>query len=131
MAENEERINAVIASNLVRLLRSSNRTQLELAEFLGVTQAAISNWCNGVKMPRMDKIDLICEFFGVKRSQLMSLDAPSSSVSSGMVLDPDEQHLFDLYRGLNNLGRSRLIEYAEDIAGNAKYKKSDSAEMAV
>ena len=131
MAEYEERINTVIASNLVRLLKNSNRTQLELAEYLGVTQAAISNWCNGVKMPRMDKIDLICKFFGVRRSQLMGLDEASSSVSSGMVLDPDEQHLFDLYRGMNSLGRSRLIEYAEDIAGNDKYKKSDSASVAV
>jgi transcriptional regulator with XRE-family HTH domain len=71
MSESEERITSIIANNLVRLLKDKNRTQLELAEYLGVTQATISNWCNGIKMPRMDKIDLICEFFNIKRSDLM------------------------------------------------------------
>lgn len=67
----QERINSTIANNLVCLLKDKNRTQLELAEHLGVTQATVSNWCNGIKMPRIEKIDLICEFFDIKRSDLI------------------------------------------------------------
>ena len=77
MPENEIKLNRIIADNITLLMRMKNRTQLELAEYLGVTQATVSNWCNGVKMPRMDKLDKICEFLGVSRSALMT--SPSSS----------------------------------------------------
>lgn len=38
---------------------------------MGISQTTVSNWCNGVKIPRMNKIDRICEFFNVPRSALM------------------------------------------------------------
>lgn len=72
MSEFEKQLNQIIADNITNLLRVNNRTQLELAEYLDVTQATVSNWCNGIKMPRMDKIDKICAFFGVNRSVIMT-----------------------------------------------------------
>ena len=72
MSEFEKQLNQIIADNITNLLRANNRTQLELAEYLDVTQATVSNWCNGIKMPRMDKIDKICAFFGVNRSVIMT-----------------------------------------------------------
>lgn len=72
MSENE--INKIVSDNLNRLLEIKGTTQRELAEYVGVSQATISNWCKGVKMPRMDKIDKICEFFHINRSDLMSGD---------------------------------------------------------
>lgn len=125
MSENEQRINQLIAYNISKLLREKNRTQLELAEYLGVTQATVSNWCTGVKMPRMDKIDAICQFFDVKRSSLMEEDDPSSSGESDQVdslfIDDKEQHLIDVYRSLNNAGKQKLSEYADDLSDNHKY----------
>lgn len=38
---------------------------------MNVTQSSVSNWCKGIKTPRMDKIDKICTYFGVTRSALM------------------------------------------------------------
>lgn len=128
MNDREERINTIIANNLDDLLKNSNRTQLELAEHLGVTQATISNWCNGIKMPRMDKIDLICEYFGIRRSQLMSKKEDSSS--SAPIADPNEDQLIAMYRELNSAGQKKLREYAEDLLGSDKYKK-DSIESVV
>ena len=122
MSELEERINNIIASNLVRLLKVRNRTQLELAEYLGVTQATISNWCNGIKMPRMDKIDLICKFFDIRRSQLMDEPSSSSDSQAAVPLDPGEERLLYLYRGLNSVGQTKLNEYAEDLSANKKYQ---------
>lgn len=64
----EHEINRIISENLNRLLEERNITQQELAEYIGVTQASVSNWCKGIKMPRMDKVDKICELFGISRS---------------------------------------------------------------
>lgn len=127
MNDNEHKIDELIASNLVRLLREKNRTQLELAEYLGVTQAAVSNWCNGTKMPRMDKIDKICAFFDVKRSQLMS----SSSIEDDLRVDDlfikkYGHSLFDTamrYAALDRDDQIRISERIDMMLEDPKYKK--------
>lgn len=136
MTDSENRINRIIADNLVRLLRDRNRTQLELAEYLGVTQATVSNWCNGVKMPRMDKIDTICEFFEVRRSVLMS--EPSSSFSTqtdNFFIEKYGQPVYDAamkYSALDREDQSRIEERMDTMLEADKYKKaSESGEKAI
>lgn len=68
---NKQEINKIIAENLTYLMDKSGKTQLDLADYMGVSQATVSNWCKGIKLPRMDKIDRICDFFNITRSQLM------------------------------------------------------------
>ena len=65
-------LNNIIAKNISKQLVLHNKTQLELAEHMNVTQATVSNWCQGIKMPRMKKIDMICEFFSINRSDLLN-----------------------------------------------------------
>lgn len=73
-------INIRIAENLNRYMAKNNVTQLELAEYMNVSQATISNWCKGIKMPRMDKIDRICKYFNINRSDLMDSHTLSDSL---------------------------------------------------
>lgn len=47
---------------------------------MNVSQATISNWCKGIKMPRMDKIDRICKYFNINRSDLMDSHTLSDSL---------------------------------------------------
>ena len=68
----EKELNKIIADNITRQMELNNRTQLELAEYMNVSQATVSNWCKGVKMPRMSKIDMICKLFDINRSDLMN-----------------------------------------------------------
>ena len=68
----EQEINSIIAENISYHLNRCNKTQVDLAEYMDVSQATVSNWCKGLKLPRMDKIDKICEFFNIHRSELMN-----------------------------------------------------------
>ena len=67
----EKELNAIITKKLNYYMDLNSTTQVELAEYMGVSQATISNWQKGIKTPRMSKIDKICEFFHIKRSDLM------------------------------------------------------------
>lgn len=59
----EKELNSIIAKNISKYLEIQSKTQSDLAEYIGVSQATVSNWCKGIKMPRMAKIDMICNFF--------------------------------------------------------------------
>lgn len=78
MSENE--LNKIIAKNITKQLENHNRTQLDLAKYIGVSQATVSNWCKGLKMPRITKIDMICQYFNIDRSDLMNEFSVSSSL---------------------------------------------------
>lgn len=67
----EQEFNKIFSSNLNRYLRINEKTQIELANYLGVSTSAVSAWCRGIKTPRMDKVDAMCDYFGIKRSDLM------------------------------------------------------------
>lgn len=67
----EPDFNALFAKNLNHLLKMHNMTQAELAERMGVSTATTSNWCKGIKLPRMDKVEKMCSIFDCLRSDLM------------------------------------------------------------
>ena len=72
----EKEINIIIARQIAHYMEKENISQKEIAEYVGVSQASVSNWCKGIKMPRMDKIDKLCELFGCTRSDLMDERIP-------------------------------------------------------
>lgn len=57
--------------NLKKYLKEQRKTQKDLAEYLEVSPAIVSYYIKGINTPRMDKIDKISEFFGIKRSDLI------------------------------------------------------------
>ena len=67
----DKAINDIIAFNLNRLLELNGKNQADLATYMEVSQATVSNWCKGIKSPRMDKLDRICVFLNCTRTDLL------------------------------------------------------------
>lgn len=67
----DKAINDIIAFNLNRLLEANGKNQADLATYMEVSQATVSNWCKGIKSPRMDKLDRICVFLNCTRTDLL------------------------------------------------------------
>ena len=123
MSENE--LNMLIAARIQHYLEAKNKTQADLAEYMGVSQATVSNWCNGVKMPRMDKIDKICEFFGIERSDLMVedkepagyyLDPEAAEIAQEVYDRPELKMLFDASRNVSAEDLRFVIEMIDRMA---------------
>lgn len=66
----------IFAGNLTRLLSQHDITQLALANRMDVAPSTVSSWCNGEKMPRMNRIEWMAQFFGVPKSSLLEPYAP-------------------------------------------------------
>ena len=61
----------IIAKNLRRLLIEKDKTQADLCHDLKLNKGTVSSWCNGTRIPRMDKIDMLCQYLDCTRSDLM------------------------------------------------------------
>jgi len=74
----EEQYKRIFAKNLTRYLEANNKTQADLYKYLSVSSATVSDWCNGKKMPRMDKIQSICNWLNIEKSDLLEEHSANS-----------------------------------------------------
>lgn len=89
----------IFSDNLSRLLDSNHITQLELAKKMNVAASTVSSWCNGDKMPRMDKIEWMAEFFDVPVTHLIEQYNPNPAIPD--VLDEVDIAFYGEYRELS------------------------------
>jgi len=73
----------VFAKNLRHLMSINNLTRYQMCEALGVSYSTFSDWVNGSKYPRIDKIEMMANYFGVQKSDLIEdkSDAPPNAIS--------------------------------------------------
>ena len=49
----------------------NGKSQKDLITDLGFNKSAVSTWCNGTRLPRMDKVETLARYFGINRSDLI------------------------------------------------------------
>ena len=101
----------VFAKNLSNLLARNKKTQADLVADLRLNKSTISTWVNGTKMPRMNKIEQLANYFGVEKSDLIedksdtdeqNYNDPSVSEYAQAIKDnPDLRILFDASKDMS------------------------------
>lgn len=61
----------VFAKNLRYYMESMGKNQKELAEIVGVSAPTMNDWIKGKKYPRIDKIEILANYFGILKSDLI------------------------------------------------------------
>lgn len=64
----------IFAKNLKYYLDINNKTQMDLINDLGLSSSTVSNWCTGLKLPRMNKIEMLSDYFNIRKSDLLEDD---------------------------------------------------------
>lgn len=64
----------VFSRNLRRYMALNNKSQVDLINDLGFNRSSVSTWVNGTRLPRMDKVDMLAQYFNIKRSDLIETD---------------------------------------------------------
>ena len=104
----EEEFNKIFAKRLNYFLNKYSMSQLDLSKKLKVGPTSVSNWCRGIKFPRMDKVDAMCKVFRCSRSDLMEdkseqqmyyENPETAKVAQEMFENPELRVLFDAARG--------------------------------
>lgn len=61
----------VFARNLRSYMESRGKSQKELAEIVGVSAPTMNDWLKAKKYPRIDKIEILANYFGILKSDLI------------------------------------------------------------
>lgn len=61
----------VFAENLKKYMALNGKSRRDVCEALGYSYFTFSDWVNGKKMPRMDKVEQLAKYFGIKKSDLI------------------------------------------------------------
>ena len=110
--QGEARMREIFCANLNRLFAGSDKQKKELAAFVGVSYNTVTSWVKGRKVPRMDKIDMICDFFNVNRSDII-VKKSQSPLTQQPVLSTNEIELVNKYRALDERGKENVIALIE------------------
>lgn len=70
MSDNCELNKKIFAKNLNYYMTTNNKTQSDLVTDLNLTASTVSDWANGKKYPRVDKMQLLADYFGILKSDL-------------------------------------------------------------
>lgn len=104
----EKELNKRIGQRISHYLELLGMTQLDLAKKMNVSPASVNYWIKGVKMPRMPKIDMICEILGVTRSQLIDEHSSEEEAQFTKAMD-----LYKKYQALSPDKQAEFQHYLE------------------
>ena len=63
----------VFADNLKMYLNAKGLSQIDLANYMQCSSSTVSDWCNGKKYPRVDKMQRMADWLGIQMSDLTSV----------------------------------------------------------
>lgn len=61
----------IFAKNLRRYIEQSGKDRRDLADTWGFKYSTVSEWLNAKKYPRIDKIQIMADYFGIAMSDLI------------------------------------------------------------
>ena len=101
----------VFANNLKRLMDSEHKTRKDIADVLGISYFTVSDWVNGKKYPRMDKVELLANYFGVLKSDLIEeVGFDKAPISPIQDITEGEQLLLELFRQVPENKQEMVIQ---------------------
>ena len=86
----------IFARNLAFYLEKSGRDQKEVAEVVGVAPSTFNEWMKAKKYPRIDKIEILANYFGILKSDL--IEEQNENSPSQPELTEGEKALLELFR---------------------------------
>ena len=88
----------ILAKNLAYYLERSGKDQKEMAEIVGVAPSTFNEWMKAKKYPRMDKIEMLANYFGILKSDLIEEVKEDGYSPSEPQLTEGEKTMLEIFR---------------------------------
>ena len=102
----------IFIRNLKRYLAETGTRQNTIAQVVGVSTGTISDWMMGRTYPRMDKIQALADYFGIKKSDLV--EEPEVEDEQ----DAEDREVLDLFHKIPKEKREFVLSIIRSAADN-------------
>lgn len=84
---------AIFSKNLQKYIQLSGKTRSEICQDLKFSYSTFSEWVNGAKYPRIDKIEMLANYFDIKKSDLIEEDHSGKIKTPPALTKKDERDI--------------------------------------
>lgn len=111
----------VLAQNLKRHLKRLDKSQKDVCDDLGINETTFSTWVSGKNYPRIDKIEKLAKYFGVKKSDLVEdqtdMDEDTKRYLNMLYENYKYRVLLDSSKKLSQTDLDFLIQFISKLGG--------------
>ena len=111
----------IMAENIRYYMEKKHIGRRELCEALGFKYSTVTDWLNAEKYPRIDKIEMMANYFRISKADLVERHVPAKEEFSAA----EREHL-QKYRAL-----SKEHQEAIDVQLDFFYKKDTTIEVTI
>lgn len=103
----------IFTKKLNYYMKLNGKKQQDLIDDLNLSSSTVSSWCNGKRLPRMGKIQMLADYFNIEKSDLIE-DKSKTTVTP-------ENMLLGHFNKLNQTGKNEAIKQVENLTYNPNY----------
>ena len=108
-----------MAKNLKFYIDRSGKSQKDLAELVGVAASTFNDWVKGKKYPRIDKIEILSNYFGILKSDLIEdkaeMHKKNDTLSDIVIKLRMDEELLSLVDGISKLKPEQLASVKQIV----------------
>ena len=112
---------AIMAENIQRLMDSRGIDRNKICSDLGFKYTTFTDWVKGNTYPRIDKIEMMANYFGVNKSELVEkhveggyyTNAEGAEFAEYLRTRPGARMLFSAAKDMSKEDMEKAVEYIE------------------
>lgn len=114
----DDKYKQIFSKNLNYYMDLRGKSQTDIIDDLGINKSAISSWCNGTRLPRMNKVQLLADYLNVNLSNLIEDSCEDSNYFEYIAEDDAMYPLLDI-GDISLIHKQNTIDTANPVTGNA------------
>lgn len=119
---------AIMAENIQRLMDSNGVDRNQICADLGFKYTTFTDWVKGNTYPRIDKIEMMAQYFGVNKSDLVEkhieggyyTDKEAAEYAEMLRTRPGARLLFSAAKDISKEDMQKAVEYIEFLKSKNK-----------
>ena len=109
------------AKNLKYYMDKTGRTQKEMSEVVGVAPSSFNDWMKAKKYPRIDKIEILSNYFGINMSDLIEEKinpAEQGMFEARILKDKELMDMVKMYLKLDEKNKRAVRQMVEALSAD-------------
>lgn len=106
--ENKE----IMAKNIQYYMDKYEKSRQDMCEALGVKYTTLTDWVKGNSYPRIDKIELMANYFGISKADLIEEHA-DKPILNKFLIDPDIRRIQRAREKMSEQEKNKMMKILE------------------